>query len=559
MTQRRAAGIEPPFPPEAIAELEERLGRSLQGWEITEPAYHSPSPGDDVEGAWFDVAAVVKVVEQLRDMPHTIGRWGGTPFEPATWQIVWILAPVFGWKKADGYRIVTEAWLEVGRKNGKTSLSARLGLILLAGDGEYGAEVYSAAGSKDQAGFLFAPARSVAETSPALKGRLEVLAHLIRAPRTGGIFRVLSKAGELAHGASPHGGLIDEIHIHKDRGLIDAIDSGTGARAQPLIFYTTTANDGDDQTIYGELHGRAVRLAKGEATDQSTYVVIWCADAADDPFAEATIRKANPNYPESPTREYIERKIRKAQDTPTWLPIYKRLHLNVRTAEAAEAWKGSEVWSEGSRLLVVDDQMKGHRAWGGLVCASSTDLAALAWVIQDGDTYLQRWRWFLPEGALDDLDRRTAGAASVWAKDRITLTEGDVIDTDAVIDRIEADCRWLDAKKLAYDPNGTIGIITKIVESNAVDVIPVYPTNPASALLDWERLLISGKIGHGGDPIAAWEVGHVRVKPAATGVVKINRRDSTENVFGIAAAEIALRMALMEQERKPGRLVLTYS
>lgn len=565
MTKDPASSVDPPFPIADLPELETKLyprgDRSLEGWEAKAPRYSSPSPGEGVEGAWFDVDAVVRVVEQLRAMPHTTGRWRGTPFEPEAWQVVWILAPVFGWKDADGLRIVNELWDETARKSGKTALSARLGLVLLAGDGEYGAEVYAAAGSKEQAGFAFTPAKSVAESAPKLKSRLRVLAGVIRHPKSGSLFRVLSKAGDLAHGANVHGALIDEIHVHKDRGLIDALDSGTGAREQPLIIYTTTANDGDKQTIYGELHGRAVRLALGEITDATVYVVIWCAEATDDPFSLESIAKANPNYPMTPSRAYIEKKIRKAQDTPSWLPTYKRLYLNIPAAAAVQASPLTELWVNGGGM-VPDEKIKGKRCWGGLVCASTTDLSALCWVFRnpEGSGYWWRWRWFIPTDSLGDLDRRTNGeASSVWVPEkRLTLTEGGSIDLDAHVARITADGQLFDVQQLAYDPNGATGVVTPLMEAGGIDCVPLYATSSGSAHVDMERLFRAKEANHGGDPIAAWQVHHLRVKDAATGVVKIDRRESTDNVFGLVAAEMGLRLALMDIEKTPGKLVLTY-
>lgn len=557
MSKGTRSSIDPPFPWKALRILEERLGRSLDGWEERAPAHVSPSPGEGVEGSWFDADAVVKVVQQLRAMPHTSGRWRGVAFEPESWQIVWILAPVYGWKNPAGTRIVAEVWDEIGRKNGKTTLSARLGIIMLSGDGEWGAEVYAAAGSKEQAGFMFTPAKSVAERSPILKDRLEVLTSIIRAPRTGGIFRVLSKAGDLAHGANVHCGLIDEIHVHKNRDLIDALDSGTGGREQPLIFYTTTANDGNEQSIYGELHKRALGLASGLIADPSTYVVIWCADHGDDPFAEETIRKANPNYPISPSKAYIDRKIKKAQDTPTWLPTYKRLHLNIAGAAAEAAWPGAEQWpTQGNAGMVDEAKLKGKQAWGGVVATYASDLTAIAWLFRnpEGPGIWALWRWFLPEASLDRLDERTEGHAQVWVKEqRLVLTDEDYIDLEAHREQIRRDAQVFDVREIAYDPN-PMGLMTPLVDDFGERLVPYYSTNPSSALLDWERLLGSGEFNHGGDPIAAWMVRHVRVKDAATGVVKIDRKGSTENVSGIAAAELALRRALVAQDKKPAVL-----
>lgn len=563
---KAATGTEPPIPRGAIAKIEKAIGSSLQGWDDCPPKYVSPSPGEGVEGAFFDVEAVAKVIRQLRDMPHTEGRrWAGTPFEPAPWQVVWILAPVFGWKRPSDedpqllVRIVNEVWDEIPRKNGKTSLSARLGLILLAGDGELGAQVYAAAGSKEQARFAFDPAKAVAERAPKLKGKLQVLTNVIRAPQVGGLFRVLSKASELAHGANVHGGLIDEIHVHKDRGLIDAIESGTGAREQPLILYTTTANDGDDNTIYGELHLRAVRLATGSNVDPTTYVVIWAADKTDDPFAEETIRKSNPNYPESPSRGYIARKILKARTTPSYLPTFLRLTHNIRQAEEGKRvdWQ----WMD-SAGMVVETKLKGQKCWGGLVTRTAQDLTAIAWTFRSPDKpddWWTLWRHFMPEAAFGSLLERSNGEAESWKSSKlIWFTEGNVIDLDAHLAQIRADAKTFDVQELGYDPNGAIGIISKLVEDDAFTVVPIYANTPGSALVDLEGLVRGKRYAHSMNPVMAWQVNNLVLRESAGGVTKIDPKLSTDVVPGAVAAEMALRRALLAREQPSSEMILTY-
>jgi len=545
--------IAPPIPIEAIGQLEEALGVSLSGWEAHAPRYVSPSPAEGIEGAQFSVEAVAKVIRVLRQLPHTKGRWGGTPFEPEPWQVVWIIAPVFGWLYESGLRIVREVWFEVPRKAGKSTIAARFGIVLLSADGEFGAEVYAAATSTEQARQVHEQGKFVVQAAPAsIKNRFQVLSDLIRYPKTYGIFRVLSKLADVAHGLNVSGAVIDEVHLHKDRALIDAIDTGTAAREQPLLIYITTAGDEDETTIYAEKHNDAIAIAKGEDTDPSIWVVIWAADEDADPFAEETWAAANPNYPQTPSREYLEKKARKAQRTPTFLPTFKRLHLNIRGSIEGQVWPGSAFWDvEGNPGLVVEQKLKGKPAWGGVVATSVTDLTAIAWLFKnpEGAGHWALWRWFLPEASLEGLNKRTNDHADLWVEERrLRLTPGSVIDTEAHIEQIKADALLFDMRELVFDATSTIGIMSPLVEIFDERVISMYPTHPSSALLDWEGLLASGEFNHGGDPIATWQVSKVWVREAATGVFKIDRKGSPENVAGIAAAELALRRALQPGE-----------
>lgn len=559
MRQTTSSTADPPIPRSAIAELETALGRSLDGWDRCPPRHVTPSPGEGVEGAYFDVAAVVKVVQQLQAMPHTAGRWARTPFDPEPWQIVCILAPVFGWKYATGYRIVRTLYVEIPKKNGKTSLAARLALILLAGDGEWGAEVYAGAGSRDQAGFVFEPAKTVVEKSPALSGKLQVLAAVIRAPRTGGVFRVLSKAGDLSQGANVHGGVLDELHVYKDRSLIDAIEKGTAAREQPLIVIITTADDGGEGTIYVEKHGYVIALAERRATNPGTYGVIWSAEVTDDPFDEKTWIKANPNYPISPTKAFLENQASIAKVRPSALPAFLRLHLNVRVADEGQRVDWNWAASAG---MVVEDKLKGRQCWGGLVTRSTQDLTAIAWTFRSPEKtneWWTIWRHFIPESSLAALNERTNFEADGWRRSKkLIVTEGNVIDLEAHLEQLRTDSVRFDVRELGFDPNGAIGIVQPIESEDRFTCVAMNSNSASSAVVDWEALVRGKRYRHGGNPIVTWQMSNVVLRETQGEVVKIGSKISHDVVPGVVAAEIALRRALLGREEPSSEMVLTY-
>lgn len=191
----------------------------------------------------FDPEAATRICAAIELLPHIKGRWAGTPIRLEDWQI-FVVASVFGWlRRADGKRRFRLVYIEVPRKNAKSTLSAAVGLYALALDGEAGGEVYSAATTRDQARIVFATAQEMARKSADFRRTcgVEVPAHLILQPATGSKFAALSAEDNTLDGLNSHVAIIDELHAHRTRGVYDVLETSTGARSQPLLWIITTA------------------------------------------------------------------------------------------------------------------------------------------------------------------------------------------------------------------------------------------------------------------------------------------------------------------------------
>lgn len=228
--------------------------------------------------------------------------------------------------------------------------------------------------------------------------------------------------------------MVDELHVHKTADLVDAIETGTGSRRQPLIFFITTADDGKPGTIYALKRQRVEQLAKRLFRHPATYGVVWGRRSPTIRSRRKTWAKANPGYGISPTKEYLEEKAAEARQSPANLSKSLRLHLGIRTKQQTR-YVPLAAW-DASAGLVVETKLDGRRAFGGLDLSSVEDLTALCWEFPDqagGADAL--WRFWLPEARLEDLARRTAGEADVWVREgRLRLTPGNVIDLDFILD-----------------------------------------------------------------------------------------------------------------------------
>ncbi|WP_405793338.1 terminase large subunit [Streptomyces sp. NBC_01506] len=540
-----------PVPLDALRELglsEDEIAEAVQSRPLVVAAQAKTAPG-----AYFDVAAARRAIHAIQTFKHTKGRWGRTRLKLSPWQTVWVIAPIFGWLAHDpelgrAVRVVRSSWIEVPRKNGKSTLSSGIGLVLLLADREIGAEVYAAAGSLPQAERVFDDAKRMALTSRTVRGRVEVLRGLIRVPRTGGIFRALSKIAETAHGLNVSGAIVDEVHVHKRRDLIDAIETGTGARDQPLVIYITTADEGVEGSIYDEKHTYTRRCADGIITDPGHYGVIWAAAESDDPFSEETWRKANPGLGASPSLAYMRREANKAKSTPSYFPTFCRLSLN-RRMRAASRWLTLTLWDANSGP-VNDTTFRYRRAWGGVDLSAVSDLSAWVLVVESRAPGVELEvisRFWLPDERVDELEQQLQVPLHQWAKDGLlTLTEGDAIDYDAIEKQIIADCRRLDVQRISYDRMFAGQLVQRIeAKTRGVDVVPVAQTylGMSPGCKELERLLREGRIRHGGNPVLRWNASVVEVYRDGNDnmrPVKPDRGKSSARIDGIAAAVMAL-------------------
>lgn len=519
------------------------------------PKVKTPEPRS-VPGARFDPERVDRVLAAFGVLRHTQGQWAGQPLKPDPWQVAYIIAPVFGWVRwdddaGDWVRIIRSVYVDVPRKNGKSTLAGGIGLYLTAADGEPGAQVVCAATSERQAGFVFSPIKALAQKSPALKKHVKPLAKKILHPKSASYIEVVSSVADAQHGANVHGGIIDELHVHKTPDLVETIETGTGSRRQPLIVTITTADTGRKETIYDRKRTRIEQLARGVVADETTYGVVWAADAADDPHVETTWRKANPGYGISPTRAYLVAASNEAKQSPADLAKFLRLHLGIRTKQETK-FLDLAAWDRNAGM-VHEDNLAGRECYGGLDLASTSDLCALAWLFPDDEAggFDALWRLWTPEENIEALDKRTAGAASRWAKEGLlTVTPGNVADYDFIVSRILADADRFDVRSIGFDPwNSTQ--ITNDLQAEGMLMVKVrqgYQTlSPPTKEL--QRILMKGTaeapmFRHGGNPAVRWQVDNFAVEMDPAGNVKPSKRHAGDKIDAVSAAITALSEAM---------------
>ncbi len=532
------------------------------------PRWKTPEPGEVDKTAIFDPDRVDRVVVAFSHLRHTKGQWAGRALAPDVWQIAYILAPVFGWvapnrdrrdeSEPELLRVIRNLYVEVPRKNGKSTLLGGLGIYMACADGEQGAECVTGATTREQAGFVFDPVRQIAASSPALKPFVRALKSRVVHKPSGSYFQAISSVAEGQHGANLHFGCVDELHVHKTPDLVEAIETGTGSRLQPLICLITTADDGKPDTVYVIRRTRIVGLAQRLFVDSSTYGVIFAAAESEDelrqlgidPFSEEAHRLANPGFGVSPSRAYLAGAATKAQQSPAELSGYLRLHLGIRTKQSV-TYLSLDAWDRNMGL-VDESRLKGRTAYGGLDLASTSDLTAYCLLFPaDDGSFDALWRYWLPERAFDKLVKRTSKQAEQWRREgRLIVTDGDVVDDERVVADILKTNGQFKIAEVGYDPWNASAITNALTKQRMplVEVRQGYPSL-SPPLKEVHRLLLAGKpahpmIRHGGHPVTRWCVGNLSVVMDENGNVKPDRKRSADKIDGVAALTIAMQRAM---------------
>ncbi|NJL06968.1 MAG: terminase large subunit [Methylacidiphilales bacterium] len=468
----------------------------------------------------FDAEAAEKVCRFVELLPHTKGKWAasGERLKLEPWQSFKTVC-LFGWlRKSDGYRRFRKALILEPRKNGKSAWAAAIGLYMLTADGEHGAEVYSGATSERQAWEVFRPARIMALRSPQLCSAvgLTVNASNLHILSTESRFEPI--VGRPGDGASPHCAVHDEYHEHDTDDQVSSMETGMGAREQPLQIIITTAGTNVSSPCYAAVV-EARRILEGVVEDDEQFALMYGIDPEDDWTTEAALRKANPNFDVSVKADFLLRAQRDAINNARKVSAFKTKHLN-EWVQAREAFFNIQRWQESADPEMKIDDFAGQRCVIGLDLASKVDIAAMVILFRRGEGGFACFgKWYLPEKTVELGENQHY---QTWATEgRLIVTDGDMIDFGRIRDDIIALSSKFQIDEVACDPWQATMLMTEL-QAQGVPVVEYRQivNTMSEPLKEIEALIRSRKIAHDGDPAMTWMLSNV-----------VARADAKDNVY----------------------------
>ena len=493
----------------------------------------------------FDEDAAARPCAFISGLPHTKGKWARARklIELEPWQC-FIGTTVFGWVHRERRtRRFRRAYVEVPRKNAKSTLSSGLLLYLVAADDEAGAEVYSAATTKDQARITFDDAKRMAERTPAMCRALgvKVFEHHLAVPEVSSVLRPLSSESSTLDGLNIHAAVVDELHAHRTRAVYDVLDSGTGARDQPLIWMITTAGS-DRAGVCYEQRTHVTKILKRAAEDETFFGVIYTVDDGDSWDDPATWAKANPNFGISVLTEDMEAAARKAASMPSALGGFLTKRLNV-WVNADSAWMDMRAWDACADPELREAEWADAECFGGLDLASKVDIAAYVRLYRRGDEYAVFGSYYLPERAVESGQNSQYDG---WRRrGLLTVTDGEVTDYDRIEDDIVASCETGNVTAVGFDPAQATQLVGHLL-AKQLPMVEIRPTvlNFSEPMKQLEALVLTRKLKHDGDPVLTWMVSNVVCHRDAKDNIYPRKERNENKIDGVVALITALNRAI---------------
>lgn len=526
-------------------------GRRVAGrWERAAVARHVRDLAEgNGRGLWFDEWAGQHVIDFFGFLHHSKGEWAGKVFELEGWQmfLLWVM---FGWKRTDGLRRFRTAYIEIARKNGKSTLAAGIGLYLLDADGEPGAEIYTAATKRDQARIVHQEAVRMVRKAPALSKRLKLFKDNIHSPVTFSKYEPLGRDADSMDGLNVHGAIIDELHAHATGDVWDVLETGTGSRRQPMMLAITTAGH-NRQSICYQFHDFTEKVLSGIVEDDGWFGVIYALDrdengAMENWENEAVWMKANPNLGVSKHFEDLRGKSERAKSMPSRLNAFLQKELNEWT-QASQRWIAPEVWARCNWGPVAEAALAGRKAYGGLDLSSTLDVTALAWVFPGDGPWPVVMRMWIPEENVEERVKKDRAPYDAWIRaGALRTTPGNVVDYDFILAQIQEDMKAFAVAELAFDPWNATSVSNALVKVEApmVEFRQGFITmNPA--LKAMEVGLKQRGFNHGGHPGLAWMADNLVATRDASNNMKPDKAKSTERIDGMVALVMAYYRATL--------------
>lgn len=499
-----------------------------------------------------------RVIAFVESLPITSGSHAGEPFLLRPWQKKIIRAI---YKTVKGRRVVRTAVLSFPRKNGKSALASALALCHLLGpEAEQRGQIYSAASDREQAAIIYREMEAIIGIVPEFSERTTIRQYNkeILDGKTGSVYRAMSADARKAHGLSPSFWIFDELAQSKTRELFDNLQTGTGARSEPLGIVISTQSP-DPHHVMSELVDYAIDIETGTLPkDPSFYGCIYAAPDDANPWDGRVWRRCNPALGDFRSKEEMRMFAEQAKKIAARENVFRNLYLNQRV-DAEGRWINSADYD----ACVVEEfpDLTGRPCYGGLDLASTQDLSAFVLCFppqEDGEPFhVLPFAW-CPSDAIRERSKTDRVPYNVWRdQGHIEPIAGSVIEYKPILDRIDELAQKYDLRAVAFDRWGATRIINDL-EEGGMTVLQFGQgfASMSPPTKELEKLILERKVAFPANPCLKWCFGNVVAEVDAAGNIKPSKKRSPEKIDAAVATIMALDGAVRNAAAKEEPTIL---
>lgn len=468
---------------------------------------------------------------------HVKGELDKQPLILEPWQ-QFIYSTLFGWVDMSEYRRFNTAFIEVAKKNGKSTMVAPPAMYMGFIEGEGGAEVYSAATTKDQAKIVFHEyARAMVLKSPQLKKHIKVFANsLVDAATETSSFKAVASDVDQLDGKNVHCAVIDEYHAHKHDGVYRIMSDGMSARAQPMTIIITTAGFDPEVPCVDE-EEYCQRVLSKKAKNETYFGIIFALDEGDEWTNKKMWRKPNPCLGVSKTQKAMDRDFQKALDMPSEQSKFKNKNLNIWT-KTQYGWIKGDDWDE-CETDFEPEEMKGCDAWVGIDLAYSQDTCSYTLAFPWEKKMRMITHIFLPDENIIEREKQERFAwREMEEQGYCTLTSGRTTDYDYIQIRLEEDFKRYNIREISYDPYNASQFVNNLEKLGWEKYLVEFSQSwkfISPAAKDFEKRVLDQVIESQTNPVVAWQVGNCEIAVGPEGNIRPAKSKNRRSVKHIDA------------------------
>ncbi|WP_312754024.1 terminase large subunit [Rummeliibacillus suwonensis] len=462
---------------------------------------------------WLDLNAANRAMDFMETFCiYSEGDVAGQNYELKDWQR-FAFTNIYGWMKKDEegrvVRVISTDYIQVPRKNEKTTIAAGQATYAMYGDGEIGAECYTAATDKDQANISAKKIASTIENSPNLNEKTKiykgpkggvnsiVYSFFVKGKSFKNFLVPLSRETKGLDGKNPHFVLLDEVHAQNNADIYDVLKSGMGSRSQPLMSIVSTAGKGTT-SVGLQIYDYSKKILNGEIDDDSWFVMIYEPDKHDKWDDPSVWEKVNPNYGTSVKKSYLENRFKEAQVSAERKDEFLAKHLNVFVRSTGTYFEKSIV----EKMLVKDlGDLTGLECVIGIDLSKTTDLTCVSLnfptFTDEGKSILKiKQMYFIPSENIEAREKlENIPYRNLSERGFVTLCDGKTIDYDMVLEYIREQAQLYDIKQINYDPAHAVKLV-EALDAEGFECIEVrqYPSSMNAPFDDIELLMYEGRV-----------------------------------------------------------------
>lgn len=474
------------------------------------------------------------------------GQWRGEPVKIYPWQ-AFIIQNIFCWKyvKTD-LRVIRSAYIEIARKNGKTTLAAIISFIHAFLDEDLTPQILVGANNEDQAKICTNTFAEMWEISPALADLIRQKQAIVRRYGTrarsvsfkygkkNGYIEAMSKEVKSKDGFNPSLGIIDEFHEAVNDGLLNVIASGQAARKEPLLVVITTAGFNKYGVCYQRLRKSAINVLKGRTKLDSQFSAIYEMDEKDDWKRSSNWIKANPMIKHVDTiMPYLKVECKKAVAEGSTAQVnFQTKNLN-RWTDSASVWIQDEIWIANHNPKLKKSDLDGLTCYGGLDLAATRDINAFNLLFPDIEIWgnkkhavlLTCW---LPE---DNINWKTNNYTSFVEQGHIKTTPGNHSSPQMMLDDIKEASERYYIEAIHYDKYLAEWLAPQMAQ-HGIEIYPIsmggYNLSQTMKMMEIE--IAKKKVEHFKNPVHRWALSNCEPKHDANGNIRPDKSNPENKI-----------------------------